>query len=150
MNTVDRFQALAELDHVTGCINWKSAGDRQVYGVFWLDQKAQRANRVAYKLFIGPIPRGLVVRHSCNNKRCVNPVHLKADTQSQNHEDALNDRLMPVGEECARSNLTEDDVRSMRKEYKEGRTSYGKLGKKYGIAGPTVFRIVKRIYWNHI
>lgn len=36
----------------------------------------------------GPCPAGLVVRHKCDNRLCVNPEHLEYGTQGDN----LNDR----------------------------------------------------------
>ena len=35
------------------------------------------AYKRAYELFNGPIPDGMVIRHSCGNPNCVNPDHLK-------------------------------------------------------------------------
>lgn len=32
----------------------------------------------------GPIPKGMVVNHSCRNRRCVNPQHLRLLTASEN------------------------------------------------------------------
>lgn len=43
-----------------------------------------QAHRVTYEHFIGPIPRCLVVDHLCMVRRCVNPDHLEAVTQSMN------------------------------------------------------------------
>jgi hypothetical protein len=37
----------------------------------------------------GPIPEGLVLRHSCDNKGCINLDHLSLGTQKQNVHDTL-------------------------------------------------------------
>ena len=36
------------------------------------------AHRVAYELFIGPIPDGLELDHLCRHRNCINPAHLEA------------------------------------------------------------------------
>lgn len=45
------------------------------------------SHRAAYELFYGPIPNGLSVLHSCDNKPCCNPRHLRAGTQKDNLQD---------------------------------------------------------------
>lgn len=51
--------------------------------------RTARAHRVAYELFNGQIPTGMVVHHICGVKNCVNPNHLKAMTQRDNIKDAV-------------------------------------------------------------
>lgn len=43
-----------------------------------------QAHRFAFTLAAGPIPGGLVVRHTCDNPPCCNPTHLVLGTQGDN------------------------------------------------------------------
>lgn len=42
------------------------------------------AHRVAYELFMGPVPEGLQLDHLCRVRHCVNPFHLEAVTTREN------------------------------------------------------------------
>lgn len=67
-----------------GCWPWAGAMTRNGYGTFWVGAQCWRAHRYAFSVYRGPIPDGLVIDHLCRNRRCVNPEHLEAVTQSTN------------------------------------------------------------------
>lgn len=78
-----------------GCWNWpgffhplRGAKDRSTgYGAMNYHGANWKAHRISYHLFKGPIPEGRMVRHLCDNPRCMNPDHLELGDHQQNMDD---------------------------------------------------------------
>lgn len=81
------------------CWPWTGTIDVGGYGEIFVNngrQRLQKAHRFAYERFVGPIPDGLEIDHTCHTKscptpgradphrRCVNPRHLEAVTRPVN------------------------------------------------------------------
>ena len=50
----------------------------------------RRLHRVAWEAHNAePIPEGMVVMHSCDNRECFNPAHLSVGTQQENIHDCI-------------------------------------------------------------
>lgn len=75
-----------------GCWEWTGHTTCNGYGIIQLGgrlhRKRTRAHKVAYELYMGPIPEGMLVLHKCDNKLCVNPEHLELGDHSKNLKDA--------------------------------------------------------------
>lgn len=75
----------------SGCFEWQGERDRDGYGKIRLSLGGRRramVHRTSYEEFIGPIPLGLLVMHTCDNPPCFDPTHLRVGTYSDNINDA--------------------------------------------------------------
>lgn len=94
-------------------------------------------HRIFYEKFIGEIPLGLLVMHSCDNPPCVNPDHLFIGTHQDNVDDA-----MSKGRRHHRR-ATPELVKAIRAASKTSKDFY-QIGRTFGISGSTAWKIAKR------
>lgn len=97
------------------------------------------AHRVSYRIHHGDMPKGTVVRHTCDNRQCVNPDHLLLGTNDENMDD------MAKRQRSGQSKLTWEQVRAIRA---DGR-SQRKIAADYGIAQTSVGRILRGKCYKH-
>lgn len=68
----------------SGCWLWTGAMSGNSYGSMSYEGRMQKAHRVAYKMFVGPVPEGMDLDHLCRTRICCNPDHLEPVTRSEN------------------------------------------------------------------
>lgn len=69
---------------LNGCRIWTGAKNDKGYGLINVNGVRVYTHRLAYELFVGPIPDGLVIDHLCRNPPCCNPSHLEPVTGAEN------------------------------------------------------------------
>jgi HNH endonuclease len=126
-----------------GCWEWIGAISRG-YGKFKVGTRKVRAHRLAYELFVGEIPEGMCVCHSCDNTRCVNPNHLFLGTEQTNATDKV------VKGRAGTNKLTKEQVLKIRERHVFCNETITALAKEYGVDYVTVWYVIKRKTWRHI
>lgn len=102
--------------------------------------KVQAVHRVAYELFIGPIPEGLFVCHKCDNRRCCNPDHLFVGTHLDNMIDMeFKGRANRVGRQ---SLIPPETVEQIRQSIEDG-NSVQEVAISFGYRAQTIRRIAR-------
>lgn len=159
----------ARIEKTSTCWIWRGAAhSREGYGTVAVTvdsprgraTRYERAHRIAWELANGPIPPGLFILHSCDNKQCVKPTHLRPGSQQENMADRrrppaekplrnTQPNLLPVirrgsGEHHHGSKLTDADVRTIRERYTaDSALTQTDLAREYGVTKTQVSFILR-------
>lgn len=115
------------------------------------DEKGKQlgAHVVSYLFNNGPIERGLVVRHTCDNPVCIEPEHLILGTPKDNSQDSVDRDRQARGERNAAAKLTDGDVLGIFNLHQTGR-SIKSLAVEYRVSSFAIGRIVHKRGWRHL
>ena len=75
-----------------GCHEWTGCNRRGYGTLCWREDgkpKMAYAHRLVWQMHYGPIPDGMFVMHSCDNKLCCNIAHLSLGTAKDNISDCI-------------------------------------------------------------
>jgi len=107
-------------------------------------------HRYSYELHCGPIPEGMLVMHSCDNPRCVNPAHLSLGTHKQNTGDMIakgrHARQAPRGTANGKAILNPDLVREIRASTETNAV----LARRLGVGVTTIRGVRSGRVWSHV
>lgn len=137
------------------CINNTGYPDKDGYGRKQVNGKRHRAHRLAYVqahgLAIEDIA-GQVIRHTCDNRKCINPEHLLIGTPKDNTADMIERGRNLVNGAHFNAVLTKEDVQRIRKVYKPRCPINGAkaLAKIYGTGYKNISLIGCNKTWRNV
>jgi len=147
---MDRFWSKVDKDGPNGCWEWVSF-IHLGYGQFWLNGRSQKTHRVSWVMHNGDIPKGLMVCHHCDNRKCVNPEHLFIGTAADNAADmvAKGRAYRPMGEKHGMAILNEEKVKEIKMWLAIG-CLQRHISTAYGICESTINHINTGRQWGHV
>lgn len=129
------------------CWLWTASVKPNGYGHFSYLTKDYMAHRWAYEHFLGEIPAGMEVMHTCDVPNCVNPMHLRLGTHQQNMADCKAKDRHARGDR-GRSKLSEAQARHVLS--LKGKAAAADLADKYGVRNGAIEAIWAGRAWKHI
>ena len=130
------------------CIEWTGSLDTSGYGLFRFERKLWKAHRfMVEKICKTPISKGKIILHSCDNPKCVNPVHLSIGTKKDN---ALDRERKGRSNRRTRDNshgiakLTSSQIEAGIRLVADFGYTRGEVAKYWGISYAHACKLVKR------
>ena len=148
-NTTDDLWAGIDRRGPDECWNWTRSTNSHGYGEIRIAHKQHLCHRLAYELTTGEGPGSLLVLHSCDNRRCCNPAHLRLGTVQDNSNDMVSRQREARGERHGRARLTAERVCAIREMAANGH-SFVAIARQFGVTPENVSYVVRRVTWRHV
>ena len=154
----NRFWSKVRIGNDSECWNWTAAYGGGGYGQFTISGKHLKrdapyaAHRVAYFLRHNVDPAGLLVCHTCDNRKCCNPNHLFLGTALDNSRDRAEKGRSSSGERSVlnRKNvLSKAVVSEILCRYYAGETAVS-IGRTYGLTQQRVHAVVSGQNYRYV
>lgn len=122
--------------------------DKDGYGSLKLSGgRRRKAHRASYEEFVGPVPDGMMVCHSCDTPACMEPSHLFLGTALINKADCVEKGRHVRGTRLFWKNkLSEEEARAIISDPRGRRT----IAHEYGVTPENIDAIRKRRTWKHL
>lgn len=117
------------------------------YPLMQIHSKRYQISHYVYEKYKGKIPKGKIVRHTCDNPKCINPEHLLIGTHFDNVQDMVKCNRQAKGERHSKAKLTEKEVIAIRinKEL-----TNKELAEQYSVSLSTIKCIKNAETWKHL
>ncbi len=141
---VAQFWTKVEMQSPMSCWLWQGARKGKGYGKF----REHLAHRYAYRLHRGEIPEGLMIRHLCGIKLCVNPWHLEPGTMADNAADGIRLGETLRGSKNGKAKIGEEDARWI--VANPDGLSGAQMARRFGVSPATISLIRSGGRWKHV
>ncbi|MEU8199394.1 HNH endonuclease [Microbispora amethystogenes] len=152
MSLESRFWSKVDKRGPDDCWPWTGATNQHGYGVMRPEGRRSgptvKAHRVSLTL-AGIDPDGWCVLHSCDNRKCVNPAHLRLGTKADNTRDMLTKQRGLVGQRNGHAKLTDTQAAEIRRRRLAGERR-DVLAAEFHVSGATITRIANGEGWRHV
>lgn len=147
-----RFAAKVAVNAVTGCWEWQGAIQSKGYGSTSLrltdGRRISLAHHAAYVYAHGQtVLPTCVLLHTCDNRRCVNPAHLKVGSHADNRIDAVRKGRHAHGITHPRAKLTPDKIAAARERRALGGIPFLYLARVCGVSPNALRQALKGETW---
>lgn len=131
------------------CVLWPFCLNDSGYGLASIGGRQKQASRWMCILVYGdpPFPKAESA-HSCGNRKCVNPNHLRWDTPKGNCADKLKHGTLNCGERNGKTTLTDEEVDLIRKTPRK-RNQLKHLAERFGMSRESLVKIRNGKRWVH-
>lgn len=153
---IARFWSKAEVGGPSACWLWRGArSGNGGYGNFFVGGRYASAHRVAYEIFHGLSVGDAWVCHHCDNKPCVNPMHVYLGDIHTNTADAKERDSFIVasrdhhGEMNPNHKLRAPQVAQIKRMVIDGMSNVA-IGRMFGVTDSMISRIRLGKSWEHI
>lgn len=145
----ERLRFYLDTTDPSSCWEWQGFRDKDGYGRVSGNRASIRvASRIAYETWIGPIARGHVICHRCDNPPCCNPAHLFVGTSRDNTHDMLAKQRGNHGERHQWQRITDEQVHLIRYLSDQG-MHQRPIAKYVGCSQSQVSNIVRHAQRKH-
>lgn len=149
-NTEEDFWKLVNIKSDNECWLWMGHTSPSGYGIAQWKNSPRRAHRLAYFYKNGVLNKTDLILHSCHERRCCNPLHLRAGTHEDNMKDMVAAKRAAVGSRNGLAKLTEKQVIEIRKIYRAEKISQRKLAKQFKVNQAVINDILLYKTWRHV
>ncbi len=126
---------------VDGCWVFKGPKTDRGYGKVGHAGQTMSAHRIMFESTHGEICDGRLVRHTCDNPPCVNPLHLVPGTDQDNSDDKVARGRHLSRSSHPRAKLSESDIPKIRSLIAAGNHTQREIGRMFGVSPGTISQI---------